>query len=74
MPLQDQGMDPASLYIDLLKLSVSEALRPAESALVAAPPRSVALGSRHGCVTEASAYCPSRVTNWPAGSTFLHLS
>ena len=38
MPLQDQGMDSASLYIDLLKLSVSEALRPAESALVEAPP------------------------------------
>ena len=37
MPLQDQGMDPASLYIDLLKLSVSEALRPAQSALVVAP-------------------------------------
>ena len=46
MPLQDQGMDPASLYIDLLKLSVSEALRPAQSALVAAPSERPIRGAR----------------------------
>ena len=46
MPLQDQGMDAASLYIDLLRLSVSEALRPAQSALVVAPSERPIRGAR----------------------------
>ncbi len=46
MPLQDQGMDAASLYIDLLKLSVSEGLRPAQSALVVAPSERPTRGAR----------------------------
>jgi hypothetical protein len=51
MPLQDQGMDPASLdpaslYIDLLKLAVSEALRPTQSALVSAPSERPVRGAR----------------------------
>ena len=44
--LQDQEMDSASLYIDLLRLSVSEALRPAQSALVPAPSERPIRGAR----------------------------
>jgi O-methyltransferase len=39
-------MDPASLYIELLKLSVSEALHPAQSALVVAPSERPIRGAR----------------------------
>jgi hypothetical protein len=46
--LQDQWMDAASLYIDLLKLAVSEALHTPQSALVASQPERPVGGARVG--------------------------
>lgn len=48
MSLQDQWMDAASLYIDLLKQAVSEALHTPQSALVASQPERPVGGARVG--------------------------
>lgn len=39
-------MDPASLYVDLLEMAVSEALRPTQSVLVSVPSKRPARGAR----------------------------